>query len=320
MILHRKGCRVGGPEAKRSQSSEQKNHQADGEESRSQTAGVCRRVFLRGKGERRGIGFDADAEDREVVLKGVAGGENLREQRFAGALRAAVDGIAHLLRGERFEDAVGAEEELVAGTQGERPEIAVDGMKVLLAEIAGEGLAGRMMQGFVAGEFSGGGAAVEAAGVGVRLIELRELTAAGEVESAVSDGDPVERIVPQHGGCERGAHVVGRMRVDARLQDGMIGFEAGALQSVGYGFDGILLPVTAQEGMDSGAAGFAAVGESAHAIGNDPEEAGVAEKLLVVESREAEGILLVLAGANVLRIAWDVAHESRLVTRCVAGW
>src|SRR5262245_51258175 len=98
------------------------------------------------------------------------------------------------------------------------------------------------------------------------------------------------------------------------LKHRVVGGFQSALKRLRHGFPEQLSGIGVEERLDGDPRGGVAVREAAHSISNHGYESAMFDERAIVEIGEAEGVLLVAAGADVLRVIGNESDHSGYVS------
>jgi hypothetical protein len=188
-------------------------------------------------------------------------------------------------------EAVGGEQEGVAGGEGGLEEVGLD------VGVDADGAGDDGLQRRALGLRLGHGAEADLLGdPGVVVCELSGYAGADEIGAAVADVDQGEVVAVQAGGDERGAHAAKRGVHRCVGEDGAVGGGNGAGERTARAFVAVfteifeLLAGDGEEGFTGEVAGDLATGGAAHAVADDVEAEFVvaAEAVLVDAAKQAK--------------------------------
>ena len=211
---------------------------------------------------------------------------------------------------QKTEQAVARQENFVAGHQFQRwigRLIIV--VQFLLAQITGQSSPRRVGIGFGGADFAFFHHPVQNPAVVVIGGQLAQISLTVEIDPAVAGSHPVQLAVMNHDshqGSARLAFHAGGGRLPVHRP---VGGMQSAVQDGGYFFCRFFCFIGCQEGSHGARAGILAQRQSTHAIRHHGQKSGMADKLRILKRREPEGILLLIPGANMLRIAGN--HDTR---------
>src|SRR5258708_16417871 len=245
----------------------------------------------------------------QIVLLLAVFDERLPDQGVACRLRVNAQTRDDFLFGERTIETVAAQDHAVLVMNLEGAEVLVDVRRLNLSQVAGEGGTFGMIQSLPERERALGNLAIEFPRIDVVGGELCETVAAEQIDTAVSDRYPIKDAIVKNGSDQSCSNLIARRDALGDTQNAEIGLAQAACQGLWNGLANRLAFIRAEKRQHCGATRFAAVSQASHAICHNTEEAGMGHKLQVAGIGEAERVLLLRAGPDVLRIAGNEFHS-----------
>ena len=172
-----------------------------------------------------------------------------------------------------------------------------------LAQITGQRSPRRVGIGFGGADFALFHHPVQNPAVIVVSRQLAEIPLTIEIDPAVAGGHPIQLAVMDHDGHQGSARLPFHAGCGRLLIHRPVGGMQSAVHDGGNFFSRFFCFVSCQEGSHGGRAGILAQRQSTHPIRHHGQKSGMGDKLRIIERREAERILLLIPGADMLRVA-----------------